>query len=68
MSKEKIVIRFVDNWSKDDIVELYKSGSWWKDSWNTSDMGVPGLRKAKMAYRPDNMIEVFYINKEDVKL
>ena len=32
------------------------------------DMGVPGLRKAKMSYRPHHMVEVFHINKEDILL
>ena len=31
-----------------------------------SDMGIPGLRKAKMSYRPHHMIEVFSISKEDI--
>ena len=31
-----------------------------------SDMGIPGLKKAKTSYRPHHMIEVFHINKEDV--
>jgi uncharacterized protein len=31
-----------------------------------SDMGVPGLREAKMRYHPDQMTEVFYARKEDL--
>jgi len=34
MRSEDILIRFVDSWSTDDIVELYKAGGWWKDSYN----------------------------------
>lgn len=32
------------------------------------DMGVPGLRKAKMSYRPHHMIEVFHIARENLFL
>jgi hypothetical protein len=31
-----------------------------------SDMGVPGLREAKMRYQPDHMTEVFYAKKSDL--
>jgi len=31
-----------------------------------SDMGVPGLREAKMRYHPDLMTEVYYAKKEDL--
>jgi hypothetical protein len=30
-----------------------------------SDMGNPGLRKAKQSYRPDHMIPVYHIEKND---
>jgi len=30
------------------------------------DMGIAGLRKAKMSYRPHHMVEVFHVNKEDI--
>jgi hypothetical protein len=30
------------------------------------DMGIPGLRKAKMSYHPHHMIEVFHVKKEDI--
>jgi len=36
MSEKKIEIKFVETWSKDDIVELYKAGGWWKDSCDSS--------------------------------
>lgn len=32
------------------------------------DMGVTGLRKAKMSYRPHHMIKVFHVNKENIIL
>ncbi len=31
-----------------------------------SDMNLPGLRKAKMSYRPHHMIEIFNVNKENI--
>lgn len=31
-----------------------------------SDMGIPGLRKAKVSYRPHHMVEVFHIAKENL--
>ena len=31
-----------------------------------SDMDIPGLRKAKLSYRPHHMIEVFNISKESI--
>ena len=30
------------------------------------DMGIPGLRHAKMSYRPHHMVEVFHVKKEDI--
>ncbi len=31
-----------------------------------SDMGVPGLREAKMRYHPDHMVEVFFVTGDDL--
>jgi len=31
-----------------------------------SDMSIPGLRKAKMSYRPDHMIKVYHQDKESI--
>lgn len=31
-----------------------------------SDMNIPGLRKAKMSYKPDHMIKVYHLNKEGI--
>ena len=33
-----------------------------------SDMNLPGLRKAKMSYRPHHMIEVYHIDKQNIYL
>ena len=33
-----------------------------------SDMGLPGLRKAKQSYRPHHMVEVYHINKQNLLL
>ena len=33
-----------------------------------SDMGLPGLRKAKQSYRPHHMVEVHHINKQNLLL
>lgn len=32
------------------------------------DMGLPGLRQAKMSYRPHHMVKVFHVKKEDIVL
>ena len=31
-----------------------------------SDMGIPGLRRAKKSYRPDHMIKVYHLDKESI--
>ena len=31
-----IEIKFVKTWKKDEIIELYKAGGWWKDSYGPS--------------------------------
>ena len=33
-----------------------------------SDMGIPGLRQAKMSYRPHHLIEVFAIKQQNIQL
>jgi ribosomal protein S18 acetylase RimI-like enzyme len=34
----QIDIKFVKNWSIDDIVQLYKAGGWWKDHYSPKDL------------------------------
>ena len=34
-----IEIKFVNNWPEDEIVDLYKTGGWWKDSYGPSSIG-----------------------------
>ena len=36
MDMNNIEIRVVDSWSIDEIVELYKAGGWWKESYDPS--------------------------------
>ena len=36
MMDENIYIKFVDNWYEEDIVTLYKSARWWKESYDPS--------------------------------
>ena len=31
------------------------------------DMGIPGLRQAKMSYRPHHMVEVFHVEKKTIE-
>ena len=31
-----------------------------------SDMGIPGLRKSKLSYRPHHMIKVFHVDKDNI--
>jgi ribosomal protein S18 acetylase RimI-like enzyme len=35
MTKKDIEIRFVNKWSVEEIVNLYKAGGWWKESWSS---------------------------------
>ena len=36
MTNQDTDIKFIDNWSKEDIVALYKSAGWWKESYDPS--------------------------------
>jgi len=36
MVKNSISINLVDYWNIDEIIELYKAGGWWKDSYDSS--------------------------------
>jgi len=38
MSNHNIEIRLVDSWPIDEIVELYKAGGWWKESYDPSSI------------------------------
>jgi hypothetical protein len=31
-----------------------------------ADMGIQGLRQAKMSYHPHHMVEVFHVSKENI--
>jgi ribosomal protein S18 acetylase RimI-like enzyme len=48
MEKKEIEIRIVDSWPIDDIVNLYKAGGWWKDSYDTA--GIPALITGSFAF------------------
>ena len=48
MKKQKIDVKFVDEWPEGEIVELYKAGGWWKSSWDTS--GVKSLISRSFAF------------------
>jgi GNAT superfamily N-acetyltransferase len=45
---EMIEIRIVDSWPNDEIVELYKTGGWWKEYYDKA--GIPGLIKGSFAF------------------
>lgn len=48
MQEKKIQIRLVESWPVDDIVELYKTGGWWKDSYDKT--GIPSLISGSFAF------------------
>jgi ribosomal protein S18 acetylase RimI-like enzyme len=48
MSEKKIEVKFVEAWPEDEIVELYKAGGWWKDSYNSS--GIKPLVEGSFAF------------------
>jgi GNAT superfamily N-acetyltransferase len=48
MKKKAIEIKIVTSWQEDDIVELYKAGGWWKDSYDKSE--IPALIKGSFAF------------------
>lgn len=48
MEKEQIEIRFVTSWPVDDIVELYKAGGWWKNTYDKA--GIPALIAGSLAF------------------
>jgi ribosomal protein S18 acetylase RimI-like enzyme len=48
MNEKNIEIKLVKNWSEDDIVQLYKAGGWWKESWDSS--GIKKLIECSFAF------------------
>lgn len=48
MKKTHIDIRLVTSWPEDDIVDLYKTGGWWKDTYDKT--GIPALIKGSYAF------------------
>jgi len=48
MSKSGIEIRIVDEWPKNEIVELFKAGGWWKDNYDASS--IKDLIKGSFAF------------------
>lgn len=45
---KNIKIKFVKTWPCEEIVELYKAGGWWKDSYDPS--GIEPLIKGSFAF------------------
>lgn len=48
MKEQDIEIKFVDNWPENEIVELYKAGGWWKESYDSS--GIKSLIDGSFAF------------------
>ena len=48
MDNQNIDIKFVDHWSNGEIVELYKSVGWWKESYEPS--AINQLIKGSFAF------------------
>ena len=48
MQKTQIEIRHVNSWPEDEIVQLYKAGGWWKDTYDKA--GIPALIKGSFAF------------------
>jgi aralkylamine N-acetyltransferase len=48
MEKNQIEIRLVTSWPEDDIIQLYKAGGWWKDTY--SKEGIPQLIAGSFAF------------------
>lgn len=43
-----INIKIIDSWNQDEIVDLYKSGGWWKEHYNPS--GINRIIKGSFAF------------------
>jgi ribosomal protein S18 acetylase RimI-like enzyme len=48
MEKKQIEIRLITTWPADEIVQLYKAGGWWKDTYDTA--GIPQLIIGSFAF------------------
>jgi ribosomal protein S18 acetylase RimI-like enzyme len=48
MSKLEIEIRIVDKWPQNEIMQLYKAGGWWKDTYDASS--IKKLIKSSFAF------------------
>jgi len=46
--KKQIEFKIVNSWPEKEIVELYKAGGWWKDSFSSS--GIKNLIKGSFAF------------------
>jgi len=47
-AKENIEFKLIESWPEGDIVELYKAGGWWKNSYDSS--GIEPLIKGSFAF------------------
>jgi GNAT superfamily N-acetyltransferase len=45
---ENVELKFVDAWSNEEIVALYRAGGWWKEHYDTK--GIPALIKGSYAF------------------
>lgn len=48
MEKNQTEIRLVTSWPEDEIVQLYKAGGWWKDTYNKAE--IPALIAGSYAF------------------
>jgi GNAT superfamily N-acetyltransferase len=48
MEETDIQIRIVHSWPTEEIIQLYKAGGWWKDTYDTS--GIPALIAGSFAF------------------
>ena len=47
-SDNDVEIKFIDAWPKEEIVNLYKAGGWWKECYDSS--GIKNLIKGSYAF------------------
>ena len=48
MYNKNIEIRFVESWPEDEIIELYKAGGWWKETYDKS--GINSMISGSFAF------------------